>query len=153
MPHGISISPDAKEVWVTDCGLHQVIAYDAMTGSVLREFGNKMKPLSIDGEGFCKPTAVEILADGSFFVADGYCNHRIAMFNDKFEFVGNAPVPKDGELKVPHALAVSSGGRELAVADRENYKIVIYDIVIFLWIICISCTESVKNRAFILNIF
>jgi peptidylglycine monooxygenase / peptidylamidoglycolate lyase len=129
MPHGISISPDAKEVWVTDCGLHQVIAYDAMTGSVLREFGNKMKPLSIDGEGFCKPTAVEILADGSFFVADGYCNHRIAMFNDKFEFVGNAPVPKDGELKVPHALAVSSGGRELAVADRENYKIVIYDIV------------------------
>ena len=141
MPHGISLSPDAKEVWVTDCGLHQVIAYDAVTGKMLREFGIAMKPfhkVPHQGEGFqrspqqgfCKPTAVEILADGSFFVADGYCNHRIAIYNDKHAYVGDASMRDDQQLNVPHALAISMDGTELAVADRENYRVVLFDVVV-----------------------
>jgi DNA-binding beta-propeller fold protein YncE len=141
MPHGISLSPDAKEVWVTDCGLHQVIAYNAITGAVLREFGTPMTPFRKtpnseeehqgrgEEEGFCKPTAVEILPDGSFFVADGYCNHRVAMYNDKHVYIGDAETRDDTQLNVPHALAISMDGTELAVADRENSRIVLFDIV------------------------
>lgn len=30
---------------------------------------------------FCKPTSVAVLPDGSFFVADGYCNSRIVQYS------------------------------------------------------------------------
>ena len=139
MPHGISLSPDAKEVWVTDCGLHQVITYDAVTGKMLNEFGTAMQPFrkmpNSEGQhhgvqGFCKPTAVEILADGSFFVADGYCNHRVAIYNGKHVYVGDAIVRDEMQLNVPHALAISMDGTELAVADRENYRVMLFDIIV-----------------------
>lgn len=30
---------------------------------------------------FCKPSAVAVLSNGDFFVADGYCNHRVIKFS------------------------------------------------------------------------
>jgi len=34
-----------------------------------------------DTAHFCKPTHVAVLADGSFYVADGYCNSRVLRFD------------------------------------------------------------------------
>ena len=48
-------------------------------GTPLLTLGTKFEPGSDDAH-FCKPTSVAVMHDGSFFVADGYCNTRILKF-------------------------------------------------------------------------
>ncbi|KOB72210.1 Peptidyl-alpha-hydroxyglycine alpha-amidating lyase 1 [Operophtera brumata] len=60
MPHGITVDKDGN-VFTTDVALHQVFKF--VPGD--------------DDQHFCKPSAVAVLPTGDFFVADGYCNHRI----------------------------------------------------------------------------
>ena len=42
--------------------------------------GNAFKPGS-DERSFCKPADVAVMKDGSFYIADGYCNSRIMHFD------------------------------------------------------------------------
>jgi len=44
--------------------------------------------------------------------------------------VGDTIVRDEMQLNVPHALAISMDGTELAVADRENYRVMLFDIVV-----------------------
>ncbi len=37
---------------------------------------------------FCQPTHVAVARDGSFYVADGYCNSRVAKFDANGTFLG-----------------------------------------------------------------
>ena len=49
--------------------------------------GEKLIPGS-DESHFCKPTDVAVRLDGSaFYVADGYCNGRILMYNPDGEVI------------------------------------------------------------------
>lgn len=38
-----------------------------------------------DDQRYCKPTAVQTMANGDFFVSDGYCNSRIVKYNREGE--------------------------------------------------------------------
>jgi peptidylamidoglycolate lyase len=40
-----------------------------------------------DDEHFCKPSAVAVMSNGDFFVADGYCNNRILKFSPEGEII------------------------------------------------------------------
>ncbi len=87
VPHGITV--DSREnVWLTDVGLHQVFKYvpDGKHMKLERSWGVKFVP-GAGKDKFCKPTAVAVLADGSFFVSDGYCNNRIVHFGSDGTFV------------------------------------------------------------------
>ena len=53
-----------------------------------------------------------------------------AIYNDKHAYVKHASMRDDQQLNVPHALAISMDGTELAVADRENYRVVLFDVVV-----------------------
>ncbi len=133
-PHGLFI--DAQDhVWVTDAQSRagkgaQVFEFD-QNGAVMRALG---KPgVSVAGQDtFAEPSAVLVARDGTVFVADGHTQGkdpaRIVKFDARGRFLkqwgvrGAAP----GQMEVPHALAMDSGGR-LFVADRWNNRVQIFD--------------------------
>ena len=42
-----------------------------------------------DSAHFCKPTDVAVAEDGTIFVADGYCNRRIMIFDRQGRFISS----------------------------------------------------------------
>ncbi|XP_059478776.1 peptidyl-alpha-hydroxyglycine alpha-amidating lyase 1 [Neocloeon triangulifer] len=134
LPHGLTVDQEGH-VFLTDVALHQVFKFPPR--------GGQGKPLMVLGERFiqgndrnhfCKPTSVAVTKSGDFFVADGYCNHRVIKFNEKGEFLlnfGRRTLPSDGiphrpaptELSIPHSLALAEEKNLVCVADRENGRI------------------------------
>ncbi|XP_063899754.1 peptidyl-alpha-hydroxyglycine alpha-amidating lyase 1 isoform X1 [Helicoverpa armigera] len=125
IPHGITVDYEGN-VWVTDVAMHQVFKFTP---------DNKLKPNLTLGEKFipgndekhfCKPSAVAVLSTGDFFVADGYCNHRILKFSSSGNIIlqwglshGNSPYA----FNVPHALTLAEDRGLVCVADRERGRI------------------------------
>ena len=128
MPHAITLGPDG-DVWVTDCGLHQVIRYNASDGARVAEYGQKLTP-GKGKDGFCKPTQVAVAEDNSFWVSDGYCNDRVARFDSRGEYAGEFK-PGNGDstgFEVPHAIELDSRDSTLYVADRERSRITAHSL-------------------------
>ena len=128
MPHGVRVAPDGT-IWVTDVALHQVFQYSGETGEVLRSFGHKGEKLA-GGDGFCAPADVLVLEDGSFIVADGYgeCANRVARFNAEGAYEGDFDLKEIiPDVSVAHQLAYSPVREEIALADRENSRVILFD--------------------------
>ena len=49
----------------------------------------------------CKPTSVAVAIDGSFYVADGYCNDRVVRFSAGGQYVREYK-RADSPMQVPH---------------------------------------------------
>ncbi|XP_064543606.1 peptidyl-alpha-hydroxyglycine alpha-amidating lyase 1 isoform X3 [Drosophila montana] len=133
LPHGLSIDPE-DNVWVTDVALHQVFKFPPRGegGRPLLTLGTAFRP----GNGpnkFCKPTAVAVLNNGDFFVADGYCNARIIKYTKAGEqilvwgqnsFSGYSyDVAPANFFAIPHALTLVPELELLCAADRENGRV------------------------------
>lgn len=124
MPHGFRID-NKGNYWLTDVGLHQVFKYRA-DGRLLLKLGEAGVP-GADRVHFDKPTDIAVVADGSFYVSDGYGNSRIVKFSADGQYLlewgrkGSA----NGEFSVPHSLVTDRAGR-VYVADRENKRIQIF---------------------------
>jgi len=131
VPHSISVDPNG-DVWVADVGLHQVLKY-TRTGKRLFAIGTPFVP-GHDTKQLCHPTDVAFSLDGKFaYITDGYCNHRVLKVHVdtgiKVLEWGNGG-RGDGQFNVPHAVIVSNGAdgnEEVAVADRENCRIQVFD--------------------------
>lgn len=129
MPHGLSLDYEGKNLWLTDVALHQVFKYPINGSQMLLSLGTSFVPGN-DESHFCKPTSV---ADtGEFiFVADGYCNSRIAMFSSDGKYIGEfgqsseAPysLSKQPRFQIPHKITYAKEAGMLCVADRENGRI------------------------------
>jgi peptidylamidoglycolate lyase len=125
MPHGLTIDHD-DNVWLTDVGLHQVFKF-THDGKLLLTLGERGRP----GAGhshFNLPTDVAVLADGSFYVSDGYKNTRVVKFSadGKYEFEWGTKGGAPGEFNLPHGIAVDANGR-VFVCDRTNSRIQVFD--------------------------
>lgn len=128
-PHGIT-TDSWGNVWVTDTGLHQVLKFSA-DGTLLLSVGKRLKP-GHDSEHLCAPTAVAVSADGSFFVADGYCNNRVVAFTRDGAFAGEWSPPADSPaggatMQVVHSLALDECAGLLYVADRERGRVFVLE--------------------------
>ncbi len=125
MPHGLSVDQKG-EIWLTDVALQQVFHYTA-EGRLLRAWGERGKEGN-DHSHFNLPTDVAPLADGSFYVSDGYRNTRVVKFSASgdYEFEWGGKGKESGLLNLPHGIAVDSGGR-IYVCDRSNARLQVFD--------------------------
>lgn len=117
MPHGLHIDNEGN-TWITDVALHQVFKFPKGSDQPSMSLGEAFVPGS-DELHFCKPTDVAVASDGTFFVADGYCNQRIM----KFDANGTLIDSHEGSFSVPHSLVLIEEKDLLCVADRENSRI------------------------------
>lgn len=125
MPHGLTVDHEGN-LWLTDVGLHQVFKCTP-EGKTLLALGEARVP-GKDHTHFNLPTDVAVLADGSFYVSDGYKNTRVMKFSaeGKFEFEWGAKGKGTGEFNLPHGIAVDAQGRVI-VCDRENERLQVFD--------------------------
>lgn len=133
LPHGITVDNEYN-VWVTDVALHQVMKLSPRSNDTALVLGEKFVP-GKDAKHFCKPTSVAVLANGDFFVADGYCNSRIIKFNSDGKKIlewgretSFIHPPGNYELNVPHALTLVEDKGLVCTADRENGRVVCYRV-------------------------
>ena len=148
-PHGIYVDRGGN-VWVTDYSQSQAYPYtedEVLAEMARRGIGHQVHKFSPDGEllmslgtagvpgdgrnHFREPSAVLVAPTGEIFVADGHGdggNNRIVKFSSEGSYImewGEGGTTRE-QFRDPHALAMDSQGR-LFVADRYNYRILIFD--------------------------
>lgn len=125
MPHGLEVDEE-DNIWVTDCGLHQIFKFDS-SGNLLMTLG-EAKVSGNDSAHFNLPTDVAVTADGSFYVSDGYGNSRVIKFSmdGTYLFEWGEFGSKQGEFNIPHGIDLDNEGN-VYVADRENNRIQKFD--------------------------
>ncbi len=133
-PHKIKMSPydPQKHVWVFDDQLHVIhkFTYD---GKLVMTLGTKGQRGRDAGRLFDRPTDIDWLPDGTFFITDGYGGKRVAKFDKDGKFLmdwGSAPKdpknPGANEWNTVHSIAISKD-RRLFVVDRAHHRIQIFD--------------------------
>lgn len=89
--------------------------------------GENTNPEKKWGRDRFMPTNYGFLADGSFFMADGYGAHVVHHYdvNGDYQSTIGGPGKADGQFNLPHGLCVDnrSGSELLAVADRANHRL------------------------------
>lgn len=123
--HGIRLDPEGN-VWTTDLGHHTVTKYDPQ-GNVLLTLGRKGKP-GLGTDQFNKPADIAFGAGGEIYVADGYGNSRVIVFDRAGKFLRQwgKKGTGDGEFNLPHAVCIDREGR-VFVGDRENNRVQVFD--------------------------
>jgi DNA-binding beta-propeller fold protein YncE len=133
-PHQIKISPYDKEkhVWIIDDQLHMIyrFTYDGKLVHSKGELGKR-------GRGpntFDRPTDIAWLADGTYFITDGYGGTRVAKYDAKDNFIrdwGGPPKdpknPGPNEFNTVHSIAISRDQR-LFVIDRGHARMQVFDV-------------------------
>lgn len=119
-PHSVRVDP-AGNVWAVDSNTSKIVKFSA-GGEVLLEIdvGDVPDPDAVS----CAAADVAFGDDGLVYVADGYCNARIVVYDaggNKVREWGSAGTGP-GELNLPHGVAVSPEG-DVYVADRENGRV------------------------------
>ena len=124
MPHGLSVDTQGK-VWITDVGREQVFRFDG--GGRLELTLGERSVSGDDERHFGRPTDVAFWSD-EVFIADGYLNHRVAVFDREGRYLREwgerGPGPRG--LAIPHAIDVAGG--KVYVADREHARVQITDL-------------------------
>ena len=134
-PHSIYISPydPEKRVWLVDDYRHAIFIFSNDGKRLLQTIGEPNVHGS-DDKHFYRPTFIEWLPDGTFFVADGYINTRVVKFDKNGKYLmawgekGNPPNDKrPGYFNNVHGLAVDLPTRHVFVSDRQNRRIQVFD--------------------------
>jgi hypothetical protein len=132
-PHQIYVEPydPDRHVWVVDDMNHVIHKFTndgktkVFTLGEMGVFGG-----NDDLEHFNRPTMIDWLPDGTFFVSDGYANSRVVKFSKEGKpllwWGSMQPGKADGEFTVPHGIAVGED-RRVYVSDRFNRRIQVFD--------------------------
>jgi hypothetical protein len=134
-PHKIKMNPfdPEKHVWIIDDQLHVIykFTYDGKLVLTLGTLGQRGRD---GGKLFDRPTDIDWLPDGTFFISDGYGGTRVAKFDKDGKFLmdwGGPPKdrnnPGPNEFNTVHSLALSKDGR-LFVVDRTHRRFQVFDV-------------------------
>jgi len=129
MPHSVKISPydPDKHVWVVNRDAHQIHEFTHDGKQLVMTIGEKYVA-GTDDKHFNLPADIAFFPDGSFVVADGYGNSRVAKFdrNGKFLATWGTKGSGPGQFQLPHSVAID-GQRRVYVADQRNRRVQIFD--------------------------
>lgn len=137
-PHGMQLADDGT-IWCTDDEGHRILQFDR-EGSLLETIATSNSPTETGftptdsywsslatirraAGPFNRPTGVAPAPDGRIYVADGYGNARIHVFERDGTFIDGwgEPGAEVGAFRVPHAITWHDD--RLWVADRENSRV------------------------------
>jgi hypothetical protein len=133
-PHKIKMSPydPQKHVWIFDDQLHVIYKF-TYDGKLVMTLGTKGQRGRDAGKLFDRPTDIDWLPDGTFFISDGYGGKRVAKFDRNGKFLmdwGAAPKdpknPGPNEWNTVHSIAISKD-RRVFVVDRGHRRMQIFD--------------------------
>jgi hypothetical protein len=133
-PHKIKMSPydSEKHVWIFDDQLHVIYKF-TYDGKLVMTLGTKGQRGRDAGKLFDRPTDIDWLPDGTFFISDGYGGKRVAKFDRDGKFItdwGSAPKdpanPGPNEWNTVHSIAISKD-RRVFVVDRGHRRFQIFD--------------------------
>jgi hypothetical protein len=134
-PHSVYISPydPEKHVWVVDDNM-QVIYRFTHDGKQLVQTIGTPEMEGADATHFNRPTFIDWLPDGTFFVSDGYTGTRVAKFDKNGKFLmqwgikGTPPnESRPGYMNNVHGVAVDPISRRVFVNDRNNHRVQVFD--------------------------
>jgi hypothetical protein len=133
-PHKIKMSPydPQKHVWIIDDQLHVIWKFTS-DGKLVMTLGTTGKRGRDAGKLFDRPTDIDWLPDGTFFISDGYGGTRVAKFDKDGKFIkdwGGPPKdpknPGPNEFNTVHSIQISKD-RRLFVVDRGHRRFQIFD--------------------------
>ena len=128
-PHRIRINPRDPErhIWLVDDGAHQVFKFTRDGKQLLLTLGEQGVPGN-DQSHFNRPTDIDWLPNGDFYITDGYVNTRVVKFSKdgKYLFEWGKPGKGPGEFNLVHGIVIDSK-RRIYVSDRSNSRIQIFD--------------------------
>jgi DNA-binding beta-propeller fold protein YncE len=128
MPHAVKVSPydPERHVWVINREAHQIHKFTRDGTRIAMTLGERNVP-GVDGGHFNRPADIAFLPDGTFFVADGYDNSRVAKFDRDGRFLMDWGTEGSGrgQFRVPHGVTIDAQ-RRVYVADRDNMRIQIF---------------------------
>src|ERR1700674_2095991 len=134
-PHSVYISPydPERSVWVVDDNMQAIYKFTHDGSKLLQTIGTPEME-GADATHFNRPTYIDWLPDGTFFVSDGYTGTRVAKFDKNGKFVmqwgikGMPPNEKrPGYMNNVHGVAVDPVNRHVFVNDRNNHRIQVFD--------------------------
>ena len=126
--HGMCLRvEDGKEVlYLAHTRRHEVVK-TTIDGEVLWTLGWPKGSGVYENEGQYRPTAVAVAPDGRIFVADGYGQSWVHVYDADRNYVKSfgGRGSDDGKMQTPHGLWLDSRGDEplLLVCDRENHRL------------------------------
>jgi hypothetical protein len=134
-PHFVAISPydPEKRVWIIDDHKHVIHRFTHDGKTKLQTIGTYGEP-GADDKHFNRPTYMDWLPDGTFFVADGYNGTRVVKLDKDGKFLtawgekGTAPNEKrPSYFNNVHGIAVDPQTRRVFVNDRGNHRVQVFD--------------------------
>jgi DNA-binding beta-propeller fold protein YncE len=128
LAHSVHVAPDGA-IWATDPNAHVVHKFNP-DGQLQMTLGKKGLPGDDSSrDAFNQPNALGFAPNGDVYVSDGYGNSRVVHFTADGTFVriiGGKKGGGQGELQVPHGVAIDPQGRIL-VADSDNKRVSVFD--------------------------
>jgi len=120
IPHSIRVDLDGN-VWTVDFGNSQVYKFSPQGKQLLHIDVGEMPEKSSPFRG---TSDIAFAPNGNLLIADGYGNARILEYSPKGKRLRawGRPGTGDGELNLPHAVAINERGI-IYVGDRENGRI------------------------------
>jgi DNA-binding beta-propeller fold protein YncE len=134
-PHSVYISPydPEKHVWIVDDNMQTIYKFTNDGKTLVQTIGTPEQE-GADATHFNRPTFMDWLPDGTFFVSDGYTGTRVAKFDKDGNFVmdwGIKGMPpnesRPNYMNNVHGVAVDPVSRQVFVNDRNNHRIQVFD--------------------------
>lgn len=124
IPHSVRVDPDGN-VWTVDSGSSVVLKFTPQGKQLLRIDVGELP----DRQSEFRGTADITFARGRLYIADGYGNARILVYDSQGKRLKQwgTPGAGPGQFHLPHGITVDRDGI-LYVADRENGRIQRFDL-------------------------
>ena len=134
-PHFVAVNPydPERHVWVIDDHKHIVHKFTNDGSQLVQSIGTYGEP-GDDETHFDRPTMMDFLPDGTFFVADGYNGTRVVKFDADGNYLlsWGEPGQRGGETRPGywhnvHGIAVHPETGRVFVNDRSNNRVQVFD--------------------------